>query len=39
MLSLKYIRENTPSVKKAIESKNIDFDLDSLMKLNIKRRI
>ena len=38
MLSLKYIRENTPSVKKAIESKNIDFDLDSLMELDIKRR-
>ena len=31
MLSLKYIRENIPSIIKAIESKNIDFDLDHLI--------
>ena len=38
MLSLKYIRENIPSIIKAIESKNIDFDLDHLIKLDLKRR-
>ena len=38
MLSLKYIRENIPSIKKAIESKNIDFDLNHLIKLDLKRR-
>ena len=38
MLSLKYIRENTDLVKKAIDSKNIEFDLDKLLSDDEKRR-
>ena len=38
MLSLKYIRENIESVKKAIVSKNIKFDLDNLLLDDEKRR-
>ena len=38
MIPLKYIRENTDLVKKAIDSKNIEFALDELLSDDEKRR-
>ena len=39
MLSLKYIRENLDQVKESTLSKNVDFDFDSLLKNDKKRRV
>ena len=38
MLSLKEIKDNIESVKKAISAKNIEFDLDKLLSDDEKRR-
>ena len=38
MLSLKYITENKKDVKKFLKAKNIDFDLDNLLSLDVKRK-
>ena len=38
MLSLKYITENKEDVNKSLKAKNIDFDLDNLLSLDIKRK-
>ena len=38
MLSLKYINENIEKVKSAMSSKNIDFNLDDLLDLDMKRK-
>ena len=38
MLTLKYIRENLELVKKTIDAKNVNFDLDKLMSSDEKRR-
>ena len=38
MLSIKYIRENVDLVKKAIDAKNIEFDLDKLLSDDENRR-
>ena len=38
MLSLKYINENIDKVKSSMSSKNIDYNLDDLLNLNIKRK-
>ena len=38
MLSLKFIRENIELVKKSIKAKNIDFDIDLLLKDDKSRR-
>ena len=38
MLSLKYIRDNIDLVKKSIQSKNIDFDLEQLLNDDKSRR-
>jgi len=37
MLDIKFIRENAEEIKKAIESKRIDLDLDALLNLDEKR--
>jgi seryl-tRNA synthetase len=37
MLDIKYIRENTEDIKKAIKNKNIDLDLDKLLEIDEKR--
>lgn len=37
MLDIKFIRENTEKIKKAITNKNINFDLDRLLELDKKR--
>ena len=39
MLDIKFIRENTKAVKKAIKDKNISLDLDSLLSLDEKRLV
>lgn len=38
MLDINYIRQNIDLVKKAIEDKKIDLDLDQLLKIDEKRR-
>ncbi|MCK9578314.1 serine--tRNA ligase [bacterium] len=38
MLDIKFIRENPEKIKEACEKKHIDFDLDLLLKLDIRRR-
>ena len=38
MLSIKYIRENVDKVQKAIDSKNVEFNLDDALKLDDRRR-
>ena len=38
MLSLKYINENIDKVKSSMSSKNIDYNLDDLLNLNLKRK-
>lgn len=38
MLDIKYIRENSDKIKKAIKYKNIDLDLDRLLMLDKERR-
>ncbi len=38
MLSLKYINENIEKVKSSMSSKNIDFNLDDLLNLDMKRK-
>ena len=38
MLSLKYINENIEKVKSSMSSKNIDFNLDDLLDLDMKRK-
>lgn len=38
MLDIKYIRENSDAVKKAITDKLVDLDLDQLLDLDAKRR-
>ena len=38
MLSLKFIRENIDIVKKSTSAKNIEFDIDLLLKDDEKRR-
>ncbi len=38
MHSLKFIRENLDLVKKSIEAKNVEFDVDALLILDDKRR-
>ncbi len=38
MLDIKFIRDNTEVVKKAISDKNIDLDLDQLLDLDAQRR-
>ena len=38
MHSLKFIRENLDLVKKSIEAKNVEFDVDALLVLDDKRR-
>jgi seryl-tRNA synthetase len=37
MLDIKYIRENAAGIKKAIENKNIDLNLDKLLDVDEKR--
>jgi len=37
MLDIKFIRENAEEIKKAIKNKNIDLDLDRLLKVDEKR--
>ncbi|MDD3498234.1 MAG: serine--tRNA ligase [Candidatus Moranbacteria bacterium] len=37
MLDIRFIRENKKAVKKAIEDKNVDLDLDKLLDLDKKR--
>ena len=39
MLDIKYIRENKEGIKEAAKNKNIDLDLDKLLKLDEKRRV
>ncbi len=39
MLDIKFIRENAEGLKKAIKDKNIDLDLDKLLKIDEKRVI
>ena len=34
MLDIKFIRENTALVKKTIEQKNVELDLDLMLKLD-----
>ncbi len=38
MLDIKFIRDNTDAVKKAIQDKNVDLDLDRLLELDEQRR-
>jgi len=38
MLDIKFIRENSAQIKKAIKDKNIDLDLDRLLMLDKERR-
>ena len=38
MLSIKYIKENTIKVQEAIDSKNVEFNLDEVLSLDNKRR-
>ncbi len=38
MLDIKFIRDNTDKIKKAIKDKRIDLDLDLLLDLDAKRR-
>lgn len=38
MLDIKFIRENTDLVKKALKSKNSDFDVDAFLTLDEQRR-
>lgn len=38
MLDIKFIRQNPDLIKKAIKSRNYNFDLDSLLELDNKRR-
>ena len=38
MISLKYIRENQENVKKTLNAKRVDFDLDKLLQLDVEWR-
>jgi len=38
MLSIKYIKDNVDKVQQAIDSKNIEFNLDDVLKLDRRRR-
>ena len=38
MLSIKYIKENINKVKQAIDSKNVEFNLDNILNLDDRRR-
>ncbi|MGP8320892.1 MAG: serine--tRNA ligase [Methanosarcinaceae archaeon] len=38
MLDIKFIRENSDKIKEAIKNKNIDLDIDKLLKLDKKKR-
>src|SRR3989344_5737606 len=38
MLDIKFIRENTTQVKEAAKNKNIEVDIDELLRLDEKRR-
>ena len=38
MLDIKFIRQNQEVVRKAIQNKNVDLDLDKLLALDIRRR-
>lgn len=38
MLDIKFIRDNVDAVKKAIQDKNVDLDLDRLLELDEQRR-
>src|SRR3989338_604280 len=38
MLDIKFIRNNSEVVRKAIQNKNIDLDLDKLLALDARRR-
>ena len=38
MLDVKMIRENPESIRKMLKDRNVEFDLDSLLELDKKRR-
>ena len=38
MLDIKFIRENINVIKEAVENKNIDLDVDELLKVDDERR-
>ena len=38
MLDIKFIRENIPSVKEALEVKGVSFDIEEFLSLDEKRR-
>ena len=38
MLSIKYIKDNIDKVQQAIDSKNVEFNLDDVLKLDDRRR-
>ncbi|MFH1822947.1 MAG: serine--tRNA ligase [Patescibacteria group bacterium] len=38
MLDIKFIRENPEDVKKAVKNKNIDLDIDNLLKIDEEKR-
>ena len=38
MLSIKYIKDNVDKVQQAIDSKNVEFNLDDVLKLDDRRR-
>ena len=39
MLDIKFIREHPEKVKKALQDRNVDFDLDALLEVDEKRRV
>ena len=38
MHSIKYIKDNVDKVQQAIDSKNVEFNLDDVLKLDDRRR-